>query len=894
MAKPRGGMSRLLGLGFVFGSKDMGSRKMTEDLGEGFDDLADAVDNVGKKTSGLQKFGNAIAGLNFLQLDRIGDSMERMADKAGVGPAATANSVEAFGVQFSKTYREATAGMGNLGKEVDKYRGKISGLAYSLEVDSNDLLAGVTTIVKTGSKLSDYGLTVRDMAGAMQANIIGGEDLAKVLTGLNKSYGLGERGAKDYLDQITALGQAHGVGKDAVQSLSSVIEAADPILAQFPNLSFENVSKSLYKLAIASQKTVGGTFQENMQNAIGVFQNLGEARGQLRDLIVGVGGEFPALAKELGIASGDLEGSLETVMSDPLTFAQNINRLLTTMDESDPARSRLMRSLQGMPPNFLFFAQANEKAAQAMRDVQKPVGDTANAFSKMSKKASGANFTFAESLERMSDVHEIRMRKIAKVNARSDREVVRRQKRVYKVLEETLKRQVDKGGALGKFAEIWYSLQRYGPINTIIGQLEKLASGSGPFSKIAKRLQTVMPMFEGFGEVLSEMAPSIIAFAVSAPVIGKFLSFILSPIKMIFGLATGLVKKALDPMSKRLAKRGAISKFFRGIPRFLGPLGMLATLGLAVYAHWDKFRYVAIEIWQALKDVGDEVAKGLGFADLDEVAQRTWTGIKDGLHVLWNDWLVPFGGWLRTNLPAAFGHLTGIAVTGIYSIVGSAKLLGNALGAAVDVGIAGFRLLAAVSPIGSMVRLLAKLAKWAAKTDIGKSMGLDKFQDTFKEMEGWLDPVQSVKDLGRKLGFAKKQLSSAGTQYMKEMERAGELGAKAATRVNAAVTTVMEGRRPGPSTRVEESRPRPKHRRRSRSAADDMAKKSEAAQAAQAASSGGSSLEGFLLTQSQIDEKRARMHREATRMGIVEGMREVVRRRPAATEPGGTEGRGGL
>ena len=400
----QGGKSKLLGLGFIFGAKDDGAEKKAKGLKESFDSLKSSVQAMSQRTAGIQKFGNAINALNLMQLTRINNALDGIASQSGaLGPRAGDTALESFGIQFNQSFKQATAGMGEFRKEVDKLKPQISGVAHSLQVDGGDILKAVTAVARTGKTLKDYGLTVRDLGGSIQANILGGEQLGTLLTGLSEGYDLGADGATKLLDKITAIGSFAGAGADAVRQMPAAVAAADEVIASLGTGSIDEALESITRLAVASQDRLGGDFNTAMSDAINVFKQLGGQKTQLRDLVTGLGSDFPKLAQEIGIASSDIDGALEMATSNPIKFAESLQKLMSQMDPTSAQSQRLLASLEGMPDGFKFLVTGGDKAAAALKKAQKPVGEFEGSFSKMAKGASGDTRTFGERMELEAD-----------------------------------------------------------------------------------------------------------------------------------------------------------------------------------------------------------------------------------------------------------------------------------------------------------------------------------------------------------------------------------------------------------------------------------------------------------------------------------------------------------
>lgn len=594
---------------------------MAKSVGGGMDALADATERASSKSAGLARFGNVLASLNFLQLDRIGDAMEGLADKAGIGPGGAANSIESFGVQFGQTFKQATAGLGKYGEAVRKHRGAISGAAFNLGVDAGELTTTIAMLEKTGHSVEEYGLDVRSVAGSMQAGILGGEQLTEILTSLSKSYDMGAKGAALHLDKITALGEMFGVGKDAAAGLESALQAADPVLAKFSNLKVDDVTESITRLAIAGQQRLGGKFQDRMQDAIGVFNELAGAREQMGELITGLGSDFPELAKEIGIASGDVGASMETILSDPLSFAKNMQKLMASMDQSDPRFQRLKLSLGKLPAGFNFLIQGGEDSAKALEAASQPVKNFEGSFKKMAMNSSGAARTFSEQMDLLQESFEVRLNKMT---SQTDSQVVKRQAKAWKKLGDVINKLRGSNSPIGKFGagfiQVLLDIRRHGLIHGLIPTFEKLAKGNGPIGAVFKKIGEWMPLLQGFGE----------GFITAVLGVGKFmvgLSLVRGPLGAVFGILR------------------------KGITSVMGvslPLMALAGVGFLIYKNWDLIAPTFQAIWKVLRE---ELTPA--FDEFGGMATEVWEGIKESMSVVWGE-LKAFGKWFMDNLPKMF------------------------------------------------------------------------------------------------------------------------------------------------------------------------------------------------------------------------------------------------
>ncbi len=529
-----GSIKRLYSFGFLFGARDQGAVQTTENLAEGMDSLRDSVQEVAASSGRIQRFGNALSAITVGQLARVNSTLSDLAGRAGaLGASADDTQMESFGAQFGQTFRQATAGLGQYRGEVDRLRGQISGTAFNLQVDAGDILGAVTRIAQTGRSLEDYGLSVRDLGGSIQASILTGEQLGGVLTSLSEGYDLGADGATRMMDTVTALGERTGAGADAMRAMPNMISAADDVISSFPAgaaPAIDTVIESITRLASATHDRLGGDFAESMTQAIGVFTELGGQRREMRNLLTGISSDFPAMATEIGIASGDIDGALSSVMSDPLTFASNMQEMMAGMDPTSTSAHRLTALLERMPENFRFLVQGGDEAAAALRRAQVPIEGVEGAFSRMARGASGSTRTFGEAMSLLEDGFQTSLNRMT---TSTNREVLGRQRAAYERMGNYLEGWRSDSGPLGLITQGFLDFRRHG----VIGLTSTIRERLGPtFPWLADRMETFLPVLGDVGgglfEMVGQMGPMLLVMSQmggAIPGLGSAVGMLLNP-----------------------------------------------------------------------------------------------------------------------------------------------------------------------------------------------------------------------------------------------------------------------------------------------------------------------------------------------------------------------------
>ena len=614
---------------------------MTTGLAEGMDRVAESTMEAGRQSSALNALGESLTRLGSAGargIESLGNNLESLASAAGINPSDT--GIESFGVEFSNTWRRATVGLGPFRDEVEGMRGEISSMAYSLDVDAGEMIGAVTNLARSGHSLEDFGLSLRTVAGSIQSNILSGTDLSNLLTGLSEGYELGADGATALIDQTTAIGEAFGFGADAVRQLPSVISTTDPILARFSGMTINEVTDSVTRLSTAMARGLGISFDDASEAATGLLTSLGDARSELSALITGTGSDMPELATALGISMNDIDGSLRTIMSDPLTFANNIRQLYQGMDPTSVEAQRLRDTIAAMGPTFSFAIENGEEMGRVMEAAAAPIANAEGAFNRMARSGAGTSRTFSESMERLSDAFETRLHGMTTV---TNRDVLGRQRDAFRRLGDTIENFSNRGGALGLLTQGFLNVRRYGLVHGLLPLLEDRLGST--FPNLTRRIHEFAPALGMLGEGFMTAAQSM------------------GPLLVVAG-QTGLL--GLIP---RLGS--ALMGLGGSVTAMLGPVGIavaaIAAAAAVIIYNWDDIRNFFTETdWAGLaNDAAQGFLDGLNFLwnwseDIgDQMAAIDWHGIGvsigDGFRLAWDFVAGLFTGEFNDSVSTFFG-----------------------------------------------------------------------------------------------------------------------------------------------------------------------------------------------------------------------------------------------
>jgi hypothetical protein len=538
-------MSRLVGVGFLVGAKDDGATDTFDDVSESTDRLADAADRAGNeapRSIGLVQ--RALQGLTAINVSHIADTLDNLAERAGTGIGAQSTALESFGVQFAQTYRAATAGMGRAGEIVGEMRRQVSGVAYSLQISAEQLLQPITQLASHGRRLEDFGISVRDLGGAIQAGFIDAGNFGQVLTELTNSFGLSEERAGGLLDRITAIGEQFGVGQDAVRGFPTALEAMRPILSRFPEMGqdVEGLTESVIRLGMGIQTATGTDTRTAISQSAEAFSQLGEMRMGLQDLVTGLQTEMPNALTEMAIGLGSWDEAMQMATDSPTRFVTSLAGAMSTMDRANPLYERLRSTLNQFGTGFQVLTNGTERSMAALEAMNQPLGEVEGSFGRVSRAASGSTRTFSENLELMQDAFQTRLNSIGR---RQMPDFVNRQREAYRNVGDTIAKFASDQGPLGMLTRGFLRVRTFGLVQGLLPQLGVLG--------------------EGFGEAFNQAGPFLHTMnQLGAGPIGRGITSMFSK---VFGWV-----RTLGPAFLRVA----------------GPIGLVAGAGYLLIRYWDR------------------------------------------------------------------------------------------------------------------------------------------------------------------------------------------------------------------------------------------------------------------------------------------------------------------
>lgn len=547
-------------------------------------------------------WNNVLNALQLRRLNELSEGIGNLVERAGAIPS-TDTGIESFGASFSNTFRSATAGLGDFRHHVDRVRGQISGLAYSLDVSADSLLATNVAVARSNRSLQDFGISQRALAGLVHAGIVDGNQFGQTLVGWADGYGLGAERAGALANQMIALGESAGDVAGVMGQIPSVMTAIGSMASEFPDVAadMDHFSTSIVRLGVAMQRRGLGPLNDTVAQSVTVFQQLASSRRNLNQLFTGLGSEFDNLAQELGIASGDIEGAMEIVRTDPLRFAASMQTLYSTMEEGSPRQRRLIDQLGQMGDGFRFLVTRGGEAAAALQEAARAAPNAEGALERVGIAAARTSRTFSESMSRLQEQFQSRLNRMT---TQRDSAILRRQRDAYQRLGGTIRELAGRRGPIGFLTQAWLDHRRHGVLG-VVGTIER---------RLMPALTNLHPALGRFGQRIQAQLP----------LLGEFSSGLLEFASNAAPMAT-----AVGAMGLRFGHLG------RAL-RFVGPLAALAGVGYLIYRNWDRLPELWDRVREGLFTVRDwsaRVAETVGRFDWQAIGRRLGIQLTEAISV---------------------------------------------------------------------------------------------------------------------------------------------------------------------------------------------------------------------------------------------------------------------
>lgn len=495
--------------GITFTGTDKNLSKTLDSITGKFDLLWSKLGNMakgagqlgGQMTSGL----GAALGKGKQLISGFTNAMDGMARQA-MSPKID-KPFDALYAGFAKNFGELTVGMKMSAKEAKRLQSVIGGMSHgmnvSLEGTAKHYLAFQQQGVNLAKILGTKGLsgTVKRLIQITSTFGVEGEQLASMASTLTKGFGFTEKRVRGLMGMVFRMGKAFGFGRQAMQQMPGLIKEINDQTAHFLKGAspeeIEKITKSIMKLGIGLQRSLGGSFEDALEMSKNLFTVLTSERKNFTDMFAGVGGAMGDVLKAAA-TSGGFKDAQKMIFSDPAKFIKLLNDLIKKNTGGMGVRfialrKRIVGALGGNFGHLMNKMKVGWKdGAAAMSKADKVAAETTKnmkALGEAAAKAFKSGLTAGDAYDRMLKSYQTR---VMKLSDPAMSKWIKDQQKGFKTFHDKLDNVVKKGGPLGDLTKRLLLVQRVG--------MSGLFTGLGNLG----------PMI---GNVVTQIGPLLTAFA---------------------------------------------------------------------------------------------------------------------------------------------------------------------------------------------------------------------------------------------------------------------------------------------------------------------------------------------------------------------------------------------
>jgi hypothetical protein len=406
------------GVGFAFEGKDEGLTKTQKKAGRGFDDLSNKVDNLaGRLASSVEKVGDFMSSFAKDKLGNISNRLDVISDSGW----NVTTSLESQATAAAQSAKKVVVSMGLTGKAAKKATGMAVGMSIGMNVGVEAVTSAMKEMQRFPQEFADAGVkSVRELVKFTEVSGMSAEDLSSVLSDLSRDWGIHGKMLKGVIDQTLSTGQAFAVGSEAIAGMKDIMPAlSEGMKSIFQKKGPEYIAEtigSIRNLALVGTQVVGGSFANNLQGAIEIFNNLIGTQASFGKMITGLSTEFPDFITQLGIPLQNMDEAWKLIQKDPLTFVTGLRKMYKSMGEGTLQSKQLEQTLGDSNAMLKYMVVSSADYDGALQKVTKATAEATTGISEYGKAGFSTGLTLQEVLDRMQQRFIIRMRHAAKAS----------------------------------------------------------------------------------------------------------------------------------------------------------------------------------------------------------------------------------------------------------------------------------------------------------------------------------------------------------------------------------------------------------------------------------------------------------------------------------------------
>jgi len=400
-----------LGIGYLLGAADKGVKKALKVVFGGLTDTEEAAEGATRESGKLR---DMLLGLQSLQLHDIRGSLDDIRSGAqGIASSGLDTEIESMFVSFDQGFASAAVRSGIMGAELKSLESQVFSTAFAMNRSADEVGNNVLALERAGLTLEQIlgkGGTMADYQKMLEVTGMEAGSFTSVFNDLNKSWGFGEEGARDFFDAFSNQAAVLGIGEEAFGALPGMITEVDKAFAHLDMkpADIQSAMLGIAKLGAGLQEAIGEDPQASMQKATQMFAAIAGEAATFDKMMVGMGSGLGDLTSELTFLDGGLDGTLQRLSDgakDPAVFMSELGNTFAALEADGSAASktlkdRLLHTLTDLDPSFSFMAQQGTDLTTMFSTMTKQVDKSSVSLRDMSNQGYRSGLTLGEGVDR--------------------------------------------------------------------------------------------------------------------------------------------------------------------------------------------------------------------------------------------------------------------------------------------------------------------------------------------------------------------------------------------------------------------------------------------------------------------------------------------------------------
>lgn len=491
-------------------------------------------------TSGMQALGRGVASTAQRAVGAI--------QGLTAAPTNLTTGMEAAMQHHAESARRIGVNYGFLGAELNQFTRRAAGMADSLNISDEQAAMAVRGFQEAGAEFRAVGISSANMLARFSAVTGASSDLLRnsLLQG-RREFGMNNEQLRTLMHSTVAFGRYSG---DVTGALNGMTETMQHLRQAAAQSGVELSPERMRLYTIGTQRAAAAlfTFSQNSddarQGANQIAASLLGAERQIQGLLAGTQDDLPALASELGIATGDIQRSFSLMQSGPDGFMTGLTQMVTaaraTGRPMGAAMNQLLQRLtgamdeQGANRIMTFVQQSMAQGTEGVNRAMAQMGETQNLRAMAAAHSTGR--TIQEEFERMNERFTMGFRSLSR---RAVGPFMRDTQAAFTQFNASLRKVVQQGGPLGQLVERLSLVHQMGAVALLPPEARPFAAA--------------------FGSVANSMAPVVGALGS----LGFRLGMLANPLALI-AIAIGFVAVQFGALFLRTRNAGQAFKILEG------------------------------------------------------------------------------------------------------------------------------------------------------------------------------------------------------------------------------------------------------------------------------------------------------------------------------------------